>query len=222
MNKNRYNDIDKAIRSQLMQYATEKYGGEYEEIFYETAADATQNYVLCLRDSKGRVFNVYEHAKTGKQTDDYIDSIIDNKMREYLLGYLDINITNSAIGAMAVMNVDVDIDVLENMSLEECMDRFGLYSLVFVYHIEGEKGSIYDQGEYLVEIYHKLRNLKTDTIDFNVVVTSGDASGVMDTLQNMRYKYSGNWYSCSGVQEYISAANPQLDTHEDLKCLVKE
>ena len=89
---------------------------------------------------------------------------------------------------MAVMNIDVEVDTLENMSLEECIERFGLYSLVFVYHMEGNKGSISNQGDHLLDIYHKLRALKTNTVDFNVVVSSGDASDVSDILQNMRHR----------------------------------
>ena len=79
---------DAGVKSELMQYVMKKYGGEYDEIFYETAADATQSYVLCLKDKGGYIFNVYEHAGTGKITDDYKDSVVDDKLHDYLLEYL--------------------------------------------------------------------------------------------------------------------------------------
>ena len=39
MNTNQYSDVDKEIKSELMQYAVTQYGGVYEEVFYETAAE---------------------------------------------------------------------------------------------------------------------------------------------------------------------------------------
>lgn len=222
MNTNQNNDVDREIKSALMQYAVAQYGGEYEEVYYETAVDATQNYVLCLKDEQGRIFNVYEQGKTGKRTDDYKNCIVDAKMREYLSSYLDLDIQGASISAMAVMNINVDVDKLESMSLSECIEQFGLYSLVFVCHFDEKAGSISDNGEALVKAYQKLRDLETETVDFNVVVTSGGSSNVSGILQNMRYKYSGSWYSCEGVKEYISEANPELDTLEDLNTLVKE
>ena len=222
MNTNQYSDVDKKIKSELMQYAVTQYGGAYEEVFYETASDATQNYVLCLKDGQGRIFNVYEQGKTGKRTDDYKNCIVDVKMREYLSSYLDLDIEGASISVMAVMNVNVDVDKVESMSLSECIEQFGLYSLVFVCHFDEKAGTITANGEALVDAYQKLCELDTDTVDFNVVVTSGDSSSVFNILQNMRHKYSGSWYSCEGVKEYISEANPKLDTLEDLNALVKE
>lgn len=222
MNTNQYSDVDKEIKSELMQYAVTQYGGIYEELFYETAADATQNYVLCLKDEQGRVFNVYEQGKTGKRTDDYKNCIVDSKITEYLSSYLDLDIQGISISAMAVMNIDVDVDKLESMSLTECIEQFGLYSLVFVCHFDEKNGSISTNGETLVNAYQKLRELDTDTVDFNVVVTSGESSDVTSVLQNMRHMYSGSWYSCESVKEYISEVNPKLDTLEDLDSLVKE
>ena len=222
MNTNQYSDVDKEIKSELMQYAVTQYGGTYEEVFYETAADATQNYVLCLKDEQGRVFNVYEQGKTGKRTDDYKNCIVDAKLCEYLTTYLDINIDGASISSMAIMNINVDVEKLESMTINECIEQFGLYSLVFVCHFDGNAGSISANGEALLNAYQKLCNLNTETVDFNVVVTSGGSSDVTSVLQNMRHKYSGGWYSCAGVKEYISEANPKLDTLEDLNSLVKE
>ncbi len=222
MNTNQYSDVDKEIKSELMQYAVTQYGGVYEEVFYETAVDATQRYVLCLKDSQGRVFNVYEEGKSGERTDNYKNSIVDDKMQKHLSERLNIEIKDASFSVMTVMNINVDVDTLEAMSLQECLERFELYSLIFACHFEGEKGSIYNQAEAILDVYRQLGEIKTETIDFNVVVTSGDASDVMDTLQNMRYRYSGSWYTCENVQEYISKANPQLITIDDIKALVKE
>ena len=222
MNRNQYSDVDNKIKSELMQYAVTKYGGVYEEVFYETAADATQNYVLCLKDEQGRTFNVYEQGKTGKRIDDYKNCIVDVKMREYLTSYLGLDIEGASISVMAVMNIKVDVNKLESMSLSECVEQFGLYSLVFVCHFDERAGSISTNGEALVNAYQKLCDLDTETVDFNVVVTSGESSDVISILQNMRHKYSGSWYNCEGVNEYISEANPKLDTLEDLNALVKE
>lgn len=222
MKINQYSDVDKEIKSELMQYAVTQYSGVYEEVFYETAADATQNYVLCLKDEQGRVFNVYEQGKTGKRTDDYKNCIVDVKMSEYLMSYLGLDIDSASISVIAIMNIDVDVEKVESMTLDECIEQFGLYSLVFVCHFDEKSGSISSNGEALVNAYQKLRELDTDTVDFNVVVTSGESSDVTSVLQNMRHKYSGSWYSCESVKEYISEANPKLDTLEDLNSLVKE
>lgn len=222
MNNNKLSRIDQQIKTELMQYAVTRYGREFEEVFYETAIDATQSYVLCLTDMQGRVFNVYEHAETGARTDDYKNSIADHKMRDFLKDYLGLDILGGEIGVMAVMHLPVELEVLEKMSAQECIDQFGLYSLIFVYQFDGEKGSIEKNSEKILEIYQKLQKINADTIDFNVVVTSGDATAVQNTRVNMRYRYSGNWYSYDCVQEYISDANPKLTDVTDIVALVKE
>ena len=222
MNTNQNKDIDREIRSELMRYAVAQYGGEYEVVFYQTAVDATQSYVLCLRDKDGYIFNVYEHAETGNKIDDYKNCIVDKKMNEHLMKFLEIDEKDTSIASMAVMNISEDVDVLKNMTLEECVDKHTLFSLIFAYHFEGEKGSIISKADVLLDIYNKLCTINTDTIDFNVVVTSGDASEVVNVLNNMRYGYSGCWYSRANVMEYISEANPTLNTLDDLKAIVKE
>ncbi|MBQ1187067.1 MAG: hypothetical protein IIX54_05215 [Clostridia bacterium] len=220
MNTNEYSNVDNDIKTELMEYAVEQYGGTYQEVFYETAADATQNYVLCLKDEKGRIFNVFEDGESGRRTDDYKDCIVDSKMKAYLSNYL--GLEEAAIGVMAIMNIDIDVAELETMSAEECINKFGLYSLIFAYKFEGNKGSIANKGQEVVDIYTKLSGINTSTIDFNVVATSENAPSVDEVFENMRHRYSGSWYSCEGVQEYISTANPQLTTLDDLKSLVKE
>jgi len=222
MNTNHYSEADQTIRSELMQYAVYQYGGVFEEVYYETAADATQNYVLCLKDTQGRIFNVYENAENGIRTDDYKDSIVDAKMRSYLEDALIKDGLCGKIGVMAVMNVDSEINVLEVMSIQECVEQYGLYSLIFVYHIDGEKGSIKENAEKILSLYRKLQKIDTETIDFNVVVTSGEATKVEGVRTNMRHRYSGSWYAYEEVQEYISVVNPVIADVNALAALIEE
>lgn len=222
MNNNRYSKVDNEIRAELMQYAVEKYGCKFEEVFYETAADATQNYVLCLRDEKGRVFNVYEDGKTGDRTDDYKNSIVNQKVYDYLKNYLSAECAAGEIAVKAIMNIAAEVDELEKMTAQECVDRFGLYSLVFVYHIDGAKGSIEANSVQIIEAYHKLRKFTGSSIDFNVVVTSGDAKNVKNVRMNMLHRYSRSWYVYEEVQEYIACGNPKLTDTESVLALIKE
>ena len=222
METKQFSEIDNKIRGELMEYATEKYGRTFEEVFYETAVDATHSYTRCLKDSRGRIFNVYQGGESGRRTDDYENCIVDYKVKEYLSELIGEDMGSGSIGVMAVMNITEEIDALENMSAEECIRRFGLYSLIFVYHMEGERGTIAENRNAVLEIYKKLSTLDTSTIDFNVVVTSGDPSRVAGVLENMRLKYSGSWYSYETVAEYISRVNPGLTPVYDVESMVEE
>lgn len=222
MNTNKYSKEDMEIKARLMQYAVDKYGGEYTEIYYQRAVDSTRSHTLCLEDKKGRIFNVYEEFNPEYRYDDYLECIVDDKLKDYLLDSLSDELSKDSIGILSVSYVFDDLQRIEEMSLKECMEEFNLSKLIFVYHFEGEKGSIVENCDTLLKVYQKLRDMNFRNIVFNVVVTSGDSSEVNSVLQNMRYEYTGSWYSCENVQEYISKSNPNLQTSEDLKCLVKE
>lgn len=222
MNTNKYSKEDMEIKARLMQYAEEKYGGSYQEVSYRTAADYTRSYDLCLKDSKGRIFNVSEDASSGFQHDDYLESIVDDKMRKYLLEYLDGMLNEYSISAMTSMDIFIDKESLEEMTINECIDKFGLESLVFVCQFDETKGRIKDRGEDLVKIYQKLREIGSKVINYNVVVTAGDDSEVKNIFKNMRDLYTGCWYTCKNVKEYIADAINPINTVEDLNLLVKE
>ena len=209
-------------KERLMAYAVEKYGGDYTEMYYQRAVDRTRSYDLCLKDSKGRLFNVSEDAGSGFQYDDYLESIIDYKMRNYLIEYLGEMVNDFNISAMTSMNVFTDLETLEQMTIEKCIEEFGLSSLIFVCHFDESKGNIEEKSEELVEIYKKLCGIDTNVINFNVVVTTGDNSEVKQVLENMRGLYTCCWYNFKGVQEFISDALTPINSVEDLLSLVKE
>ena len=213
---------EQKIKERLMEYAEEKYGGDFTEMSYRRAVDKTRSYDLCLKDSQGRIFNVSEDASSGFHYDDYLECIVDHKMHDYLLEHLDGMSNDFNISIMSSMNVFTDKVTLEKMTIDECIKEFGLSSLIFVCHFDESNGNIAERGKELVDIYRKLCDIGAEVINFNVIVTSGEDSEVKNILTNMRDLYTGCWYTCKNVKEYVSDAFVSIDSVEDLLNLVKE
>ncbi len=111
---------------------------------------------------------------------------------------------------------------ISKMSLTECIENYGLNSIIFTCVINGEKGSIIENRNYILSIYEKLKTYHAKRIDFNVIVVNENNDEIDFIISTLRDSYTGNWYNLNSVAEYFSEVNPELENEELFYSMIKE
>ena len=215
-----YNTDSVAIKERMMNYAIEKYGKDFTEVYFNRSDGMYAHHTLSLMDEDGLIFNVIEDSVDFRY-DDYLNSIADNMVKGYIKDYLGSDLNGCTIGVMSDANIHSSVEDIQSISFDEYMREYKPSSLVFVCNFNGRLGSIYDKSEVLLRVNKKLHDLDFDVIDFNIVVTSGYSEDVNNVISNMRCFYSLPWYSCSFVEEYVECVGSEpIRSREDLYSMV--
>lgn len=210
------------LEQELLAYAKETYGGSFTVRDSHEAADNTQTDMVTLEDEAGLLFNVYRQPSDGMIYDDYAEVIVDQKIAAHLRAHPLFAETGAELGVMCVMLFDYDVQMLREMSLEECLSQYELVNLITVVRFRGGRGTIKAHADALADFSQQLRQLGSANIKYQVVVNDKEDAQLDQVLANMRACYDGSWYVFDSICETVNQFDPDFHDGSDIIPLIKE
>lgn len=206
-----------AIKTNMLQYAEDKYDKEFQVIEFNYAIrglDSNYHDVLVLKDNGSVKFNVYSDINTNDCFDDYGMSVADKKISDYVK-------ESTVLDFVLMVDLLADDQILPNdinsLSASQIINNYEVEKIIVLVKTDSIEKNI----EKLYDLYQITVSLGSNLIDYEVVSSKGTDEKLDKIFDNVRLNYENDWNQYQSVFESLSTSDKDL-TKEQFKLLIKE
>ena len=192
----------------MKSYASNKYGREFTVENFQAAKDETYTNILTLSDGD-YIFNVYQSG-TSEASDDYPLAVINRKFSSQLNSGNDFDVYANF---MFANGSNITLDYALSSSIETITNDYSLLKVVVVVLVDQ---SISDCADDLLDIYRNVMAFNPKYVDFEVIQANSISSNLSDILKNLPAFYDNDWKKHSEIISYLSVAETDIDSSEEL------
>ena len=192
----------------MKSYASNKYGREFTVENFQAAKDETYTNILTLSDGD-YIFNVYQSG-TSEASDDYPLAVINRKFSSQLNSGNDFDVYANF---MFANGSNITLDYALSSSIETITNDYSLLKVVVVVLVDQ---SISDCADDLLDIYRNVMAFNPKYVDFEVIQANSISSNLSDILTNLPAFYDNDWKKHSEIISYLSVAETDIDSSEEL------
>lgn len=208
----------------MLEYAHEKYGSNYNVVSFTEARNSTFTDVLVMTDGEGFTFNVY-HDPSDKAYeriyDDYIEELVDEKLRLLLLEQHDLGQIDFNVRVVLSDIYKASPDEIQQMSLDKIFSSYNLLKIICVLDTGMDKGASTVDEQTLFGLYRDLVGYQPKHLEYTVLYTQLD-DDLETCISNIRKDYDNNWEKYTSVSGYIFTKDLTLQDAQHMMDLYKE
>lgn len=194
----------------LENYASNKYGREFTIINFQAAKDETYTNILTLSDGE-YIFNIYQSGDN-KASDDYPQSVVNQKMINYLKD--DINYEYDIFANFMFTNGnEMSLEYVEESIASTILSDYSLLKIVIIIRVDS---GISEHSDSLYNIYKEAMNLNPKYIDFEVIQTDDMSIDLKDMLNNLPAYYENEWNKYPEIEEYLCISDTNITSAIEL------